>query len=421
MPTRHGWTVAIGSLFAVMLGRVFAIVELFVIAAGLSAAVLVAVAVVRWQRPRLVAHRWVHPSVLTVGDTGRVDLLIQNEGPSRSGRAFLTEPVGPSNTAKLTVAPMRRGEHVTAGYRVPASRRGVLTLGPLEVERRDILGLASATSYGAASLDLMVAPRTVDLAMPELGHGVLGRHLMAQAQRMGAGEFHSLRDYVVGDEPRTIHWGASAKSDGLKVRKFETQGVRRCVVVLDTSSETPISRRSDVGAAELSAAAADAFERAIVAAASLVNSADHAGLTTRFVTSNDIDLRGPDVASQTLKVLAPIDRGAEVHDIERDPGEGLGLVVVVTTHPDSTLWRRTDQFTDPTLTRVGVFTMEPAAGRLSVDASSVERFTDSWAALAGSTRLLESRDHATVANQTVRSEADERLDARDREWQRERA
>ncbi len=47
--------------------------------------------------------------------------------------------------------------------------------------------------------------------MPELGDGILGRHLLAQSVRLGPGEFHSLREYVPGDEPRTIHWRASAR------------------------------------------------------------------------------------------------------------------------------------------------------------------------------------------------------------------
>jgi len=40
-------------------------------------------------------------------------------------------------------------------------------------------------------------------------------------------------DYVMGDDLRTVHWRASARSDELKVRQHTTEGVRRCIVVLD--------------------------------------------------------------------------------------------------------------------------------------------------------------------------------------------
>lgn len=376
MPTRPGWMVLAAAVAALVVGRVFAILELFVIGVGLVAAVGLAVLVVRVRRPRVTVGRWIHPSVLTVGDTGRVDLAVRNDASTASPRLELTEPVGPTSTARLAIASLRPGQQVTAGYRVPAGSRGVLVLGPLEIERRDLLGLASSWVIAAGEAEVMVAPRTVELTMPELGHGALGRHLMAQAQRLGPGEFHSLRDYVDGDEPRSIHWRASARSENLKVRQHTTEGVRRCIVVLDRDAATIPTDDTD------------AFERAIVAAASLVQSADRAGLTTRFVTAGGIDLRGPEVAAQTLRVLAPIDLDGPLADVERDPGEGLGLVIVVTATPSTATWRRAEQLVDPTMSRVGVFTVAGAVagargGRLAVDASSVERFRTGWEALAG--------------------------------------
>ena len=101
--------------------------------------------------------------------------------------------------------------------------------------------------------------------MPQLGQGVLGRHLLSLAQRLGPGDFHSLRDYVEGDEPRSIHWRASARSEELKVRQDTVEGLRRCVVLLDQHVPS-----GDAGA--------EAFERAVTVAASIVHSADRAGL-----------------------------------------------------------------------------------------------------------------------------------------------
>ena len=380
MPTRQGWTTLVGAAAALVIGRVFGIIELFVIGSGLVAAVLVAVVLVRLHRPHLAITRWAHPSVLTVGDTGRVDLLIENRGGLRSPRVDLTEPVGTNNTAHMTVASLRGHDQVTAGYRVPALRRGVLNVGPTTLDRRDLLGLAYDTRLTTPAVELTVAPQTFEMPMPSLGQGVLGRHLLALSQRIGPGEFHSLRDYVVGDELRSIHWRASARSEELKVRQHEAQGVRRCIIVLD--------RDGDAYPAPVSDEEADVFERAVMAAGSLVISADRAGLTTRFVTGGGVDLRGPDVAAHTLHVLAPIDVGPPLADIERDPGEGLGLVIVVTSSPATDAWRRTDRIADPTLTRVGVFTSDSADSRLSIDASSVASFRQGWHRLAGTRGLV---------------------------------
>ena len=381
MPTRQGWTVAVGAVAALVIGRVFGILELFIIGAGMALAVIAAILTVRFRRPRLVIARWVHPSVLTVGDTGRVDLLIENRATGRSPRADLTEPVGATNTAHMTVAALGPRDQVTAGYRVPASRRGVLLVGPTTLQRRDLLGLAVDERIVAGSAEITVAPQTFELPMPALGNGILGRHLLALSQRIGPGEFHSLRDYVAGDEPRSIHWKASARSEELKVRQHEAQGVRRCIIVLD--------RDGDAYPAPMSTEQADVFERAIVAAGSLVLSADRAGLTTRFVTGG-IDLRGPDVAAQALRVLAPLELGPPLGELERDPGEGLGLVVVVTSSPSADAWRRTARVADPTLTRVGVFTAPTSTdqrGRLAIDASTFNDFRAGWHRLAGARGL----------------------------------
>lgn len=375
MPTRQGWTIAVAAIAAIVVGRVFGIVELFVIGAGLGTAVLLALAAVQLHQPELAITRWAHPAVLTVGDTGRVDLLIENRGTLRSPRVDLSEPVGTTNSAHMTIAPLRVDEQVTAGYRVPATRRGVLQVGPALLERRDLLGLATRSQVAAGATDITVAPQTFELPMPSLGHGVLGRHLLALSQRVGPGEFHSLRDYVTGDEPRSIHWKASARSEELKVRQHEAQGVRRCIVVLD--------RDGDAYPAPVTDEAGDVFERAITVAGSLVISAERAGLTTRFVTGGGIDLRGPDVAAHALRVLAPITLGPPLGELERDPGEGLGLVIVVTASPASDAWRQTDRVTDPTLTRVGIFTAGGAPGKLTIDASSLHTFREQWHRLAG--------------------------------------
>lgn len=397
MPTRQGWTVVMGAIAALVIGRVFGIIELFVIGAGLALAVVAAVLVVRLHQPQLAITRWAHPSVLTVGDTGRVDLLIENRAGLRSPRVDLTEPVGTTNTAHMTIAPLRSGDQVTAGYRVPASRRGVLEVGPAVLERRDLLGLASYDRVAVGATELTVAPQTFELPMPALGHGVLGRHLLALSQRVGPGEFHSLRDYAAGDEPRSIHWRASARSEELKVRQHEAQGVRRCIIVLDRDGDAyPIPDTE---------AHADVFERAITVAGSLAISADRVGLTTRFVTGGGIDLRGPDVAAHTLHLLAPIEIGPTLGELERDPGEGLGLVIVVTSSPTTDAWRSTERLVDPTLTRIGVFTGDAIAthraGRLTVDASTLGRFRDDWSRLAGTSTLHRIVDHGPLEEAPV--------------------
>jgi uncharacterized protein (DUF58 family) len=386
-PTRQGWTVLASALIALVIGRLFGILELYVISAALAAAVVVAWIVVRLWRPNVNVHRWIRPSVLTAGDVGRVEVLVQQVGSTRSPSFELVEPVGHTRTARMVVAPLRPDDEVSAGYRIPTERRGVLTIGPLTAIRHDVLGLARSITEVAGTEEVLVSPRAHLLDMPALGQGTLGRHLLALAQRLGPGDFHSLRDYVDGDEPRSIHWRASARSEELKVRQHTVEGLRRCVVLLD--QHIPLGDDGE-----------EAFERAVTAAASVVHSADRAGLTTRFVTTDGADIRGPDVAAQTLHLLARINPSKQpVVPVERDPGEGLGLVIAITTGPGTGAWAALERVAEPSLTTLGVFTLDAPrrAGVLAVDARTESAFVEGWGLMAGVARLAPSRRDLSAA------------------------
>lgn len=374
MLTRQGWSCLVAGFVAIAVGRVFAVIELFVIGAGFLAATVAALVFVRVRRPRVTATRWVHPTVLVAGDTGRVDLRLEHRGRIRSTSFELAERVGRTNitdhVARLSIAPLAPGARSSAGYQLPTTVRGIVRLGPLEVEIRDPLGIAVSRSVAADVDSVTVAPRTYLLGMPALGQGHLGRHLVVQARRLGPGEFHGLRTYVDGDEPRSIDWKASARSEDLLVKEHTVEGVKRCTVVFDADPESYLD--------------ADGFERGVTAAASLVHSSELAGLTTRFVTAGGVDLRGPDAGANTLRVLARIQpTGGSLGQLDRDPGEGLGLVVLVTGSHRSAGWRAVQAIVDPTLTTIGVTTDERSRSSIGVSARSDAEFLDSWAAING--------------------------------------
>jgi uncharacterized protein (DUF58 family) len=53
--------------------------------------------------------------------------------------------------------------------------------------------------------------------------------------RMGSEVFHSLREYVIGDPQKMIHWRSSAKAGTLMVRRMVDTTVPWIMVVLDTN------------------------------------------------------------------------------------------------------------------------------------------------------------------------------------------
>lgn len=383
MITPHGVVVLIAGVIALVVGRVFGIVELFVIGSAVLAALAFAVAYVVVRRPRVTAARWIHPALIVAGDTGRVDVHLDHRGRMRSAPCTLVERVRRSaddaQVARLPIAPLPPRTRTSTGYRLPSARRGVTVLGPLALELRDPLGIARLERVVAGEEQVVVAPKALPVDMPQLGQGVLGAALLDRARRLGPGDFHGLREYQVGDELRTIDWKASARRDDLMVKEHTVEGLHRCTVVLDSGTGAHLD--------------ADGFERGVTAAASIVNAAMRAGLTTRFVTGDGIDLRGPEVVAHTMRVLATIDvADHDVTALGRDPGDGLSLLVVITGSRRSAAWRMAQQGVDPTTTVVGVLTggHGPGAGgggRLTVNAVSDDAFVAGWQALVGRGRL----------------------------------
>ena len=372
MLTRQGLVAVVAGIVAIVVGRLFAILELFIIGSALVVAVVFGLLYVALRTPVLSASRWAHPSMLSAGDAGTVDIDLVHGGSLRSPRFLVEEtirrPGDAPQVAPLGVEPLRARAQVRTGYELPTTRRGRIELGPLVAVVSDPLGVARRTRTVSGVDSVVVAPRAYQLPMPVLGSGPLGQQLLAQARRLGFGEFHSLREYVDGDEPRSIHWRASARSDDLLVKQHTLEGLRRALVVLDPDPNSYAT-----------------------AAASLVTSAAHHELATRFVTGHGIDLRGPDVAITALDVLASVEPAAgPLPTLDRDPGEGIGLAILITGAPGSTGSAAVGAIVDPTITVVPVTTDVAPRSKLGAAARTDEEFVRSWRALAGTHR---SRAH----------------------------
>jgi hypothetical protein len=92
-------------------------------------------------------------------------------------------------------------------------------------------------------------------------------------------------------------------------------------------------------------------------------------------------------------VLARIEPSSEAMPIvDRESGEGLGLVVVITGSSNGPAWRSAKSIVDPTLTPLLVATGDDATARrpggsLTVTARTEALFVSSWQALAGRGRI----------------------------------
>jgi uncharacterized protein (DUF58 family) len=201
------------------------------IAAGIAADCLLAAGVRRLQVTRSGDAR------ILLGQRGTVTLMVANPGPrtlrgvvrdawppsagAHPGRVRVQIPAGGQVTITTTLFPDRRGDR----------RAGLVT-----VRSRGPLGLAARQRSLEAPWSVRVLPPFLSRRhLPEKLAQL--RLLDGQHRSMVRGqgtEFDSLREYVVGDDVRSIDWRSTARLTDVMVRTWRPERDRRIIVVLDT-------------------------------------------------------------------------------------------------------------------------------------------------------------------------------------------
>jgi uncharacterized protein (DUF58 family) len=164
---------------------------------------------------------------------GRVDLT--NVGARRTSPTRLELPVG-EGLAVFAIPGLAPDASTDELFAVPTHRRAVIDAGPAVTVRGDQLGLFRRTVSWTEPIELFVHPVTTRLQPSAAG---LVRDLEGRTtQKITNSDiaFHALREYVVGDDVRHVHWRSSARTGQLMVRQFE-ETRRSQLTVLHTADE----------------------------------------------------------------------------------------------------------------------------------------------------------------------------------------
>jgi uncharacterized protein (DUF58 family) len=168
------------------------------------------------------------PSVLLVTNAGRRrvrgvvrDAWVPSAG-ANDDRHVLDVPPGERRRLTTPLVPTRRGTR-------RADRVTVRSLGPLGVAGRQ-------RSLDVPGSLLVLPPFTSRRHLPSRLARLRELDGRAAVNVRGQGtEFDSLRDYVDGDDVRSIDWRASARRRQVVVRTWRPERDRRVLLVLDTS------------------------------------------------------------------------------------------------------------------------------------------------------------------------------------------
>lgn len=232
LTTRSVWLTALGCLVVLLVPRP---VSVLAWCAGVVA--LVALDVLAAPSPRALRVERSLARAIRLGESTTATLTVANDG-RRTARLELRDAWPPSAGAsnergRLEVPAGQRRRHRTV---LTPTRRGDRTADLVTVRSRGPLGLAGRQASLRSPARLRVLPAFASR-----------RHLPSRLARLremdgrsavmmrGAGtEFDSLREYVVGDDVRSIDWRSTARRGEVVVRTWRPERDRRVLIVIDT-------------------------------------------------------------------------------------------------------------------------------------------------------------------------------------------
>lgn len=316
--TRMGLAALLGGVAALALGLTLGWLAFDLLGIGLL--VLVVVALVNILRPsRLSIDRSIQPPRVPKGSPAIAVLTFANRGRRTVGVTVANQPFG--DTSVRTIIPkMRRGERGMRTYRLPTRQRGIFDVGPVEVTRRDAFELFRTSGKHGGPERIWVYPRVLGFRTLPTGQT---RHLegpSSDTSPQGNITFHRLREYVVGDDLRLVHWRSSARTGTLVVKHNVDTSQPYTVLVFD--------QRPDRYTAE-------AFEQAVDVAASVVISGSVNKAPFELRLTDGTVIGGPRIRDCTpmidhLTGVGPAEEGslqAQLIALRRSRG-GTSFVVV---------------------------------------------------------------------------------------------
>ncbi|KFF59568.1 hypothetical protein JF66_10380 [Cryobacterium sp. MLB-32] len=187
--------------------------------------------------PRSVTFERTVPARVRLGETVMSQLAITNTGTRRLNalvRDAWQPSAGAGNNRTLVAIPPRERRLVTLP--LTPFRRGERRTAHVTVRARGPLGLWNRQAT-------LGAPGSIRVLPPFRSR----KHLPSRIQRLkeldgrtsvmvrGPGtEFDSLREYVRGDDVRSIDWRATARRNDVMVRTWRPERDRRVVILIDT-------------------------------------------------------------------------------------------------------------------------------------------------------------------------------------------
>lgn len=338
--TDNGWTL-LAVIIVALVGWFFTgYRELLAIAGALIALFCLSLGWLFF-RPSVEGRRSIVPGRVVEGEPAQGVLSLRNTGTRRSPVLLGIEQVG-DRSVRATIGSLAPGAEQTVAYPLPTDQRGRFVVGPLTLGHADPFRLVRVGRTTGARATLYVHPKSHDVPPLPTGRARDLEGLHSQRTSRGGVTFHTLREYVPGDDLRFVHWRSTARTGTLMVRHNVVTNEPRFSVLLDTAKSSYDST--------------ERFEHAARVAASWIRAGVDRGNEVEFRTTSGLHGRIDSAGVGHNRVL---DLLAQAEIDERDPGLAeLARLVDTKRVPVS----------------LGIVTGEPQRGQSEIIARSTSRF-----------------------------------------------
>ena len=175
--------------------------------------------------------------------------------PLLTGRALPTYKV--NRVALVNTFSLWSFQRVTRRYQLGCNARGVFSFGPALIRSGDPFGWLVREERVHARESLLVYPVVAPIesfGLPPrhpFGERATPRRLLEDPLRVAG-----VREYILGDDPRRIHWKATARAGELRSKIYEPSSQYRLLILLDINTYQEAWMGLDPEIQELTIAAA---------------------------------------------------------------------------------------------------------------------------------------------------------------------
>jgi uncharacterized protein (DUF58 family) len=300
-PTREGWWF-LGATLLVGLAAINGGINLLFLVFGMMLSLIIASGVLSEVCLRQLNVTRRMPGTIHAGTPFLMGIAVRNDKKRIPTFSLEVEDLleGQPVERRCYYLKLPAGRMQETAYRHSLPRRGRHRFTGFRISTRFPFGFIRKSRDVDAGADVLVYPALVPVPDALIRGGVAEAARQQLSLLSRSGDFHGLREYRSGDDPRDIHWRTSARRGRPFVREMEEETGRIVTVVLETVHP------------HQGAEGARAFEDAVSMAASLVLALLRKGLAVGLRAGDSAvpPGAGPNHAASMLGILAVVTAGA---------------------------------------------------------------------------------------------------------------